>query len=39
MDMYSDLESLVNYEIHSLGLDFSNPEHVDKYWEVMLSDD
>jgi len=36
---YSDLESLVNYEMFVLGLDHTNLEHINTYWEVMLSDD
>ncbi len=35
--MYSDLETLVNNELYALGLDPSNPDHIDAYWEVMLN--
>ena len=35
--LYSDLENLVNYEMHMLGLDFANPQHIEAYWEVMLN--
>jgi hypothetical protein len=36
---YGELETLVNYDMHTLGYDHTDPEHIDAYWEVMLSDD
>jgi hypothetical protein len=35
--MYSDLEKLVNNDMMSLGYDFTNQDHIKKYWEAILN--
>ena len=39
MDNYSDLETLVNFDMYAKGFDHTIVEDIEKYWEVMLSDD
>jgi hypothetical protein len=39
MDIKSDLEFLVEYDMYELGYDPSNKDHIKQYWEMMLNGD
>lgn len=39
MDMYSELETLVNQDMSDNGYSHNIVEDIEAYWEVMLSDD